>query len=71
MTWEEFVAEERGTLLGGGEPAQGYIGLRERTEGDPAAGQSVKSILKTVDDPTCRRWLWPCERLFQRTDTPC
>jgi hypothetical protein len=70
LTWERFVAEDLGPLLGGAEEAARYLGLLATLNGEHglmSAAAEAREIAARQVGEVYRRWIWLQNRLYQRS----
>jgi hypothetical protein len=69
LTWEQFVADDLGPLLGGAEAAERYLALldipAEASALSRAAAQA-RGMANTQTGEAYRRWVWLQNRLHQK-----
>lgn len=69
LTWERFVADDLGPLLGGPEPAERYLALLV-VPGEAGAlaraADQAREIARTQVGEAYRRWVWLQNRLHQK-----
>jgi len=63
LSWDSFVSEHLGPLLGGAELAAEFISLLEADGFSCAALDRAKDALKHAEEPAYGRWLWLVQRL--------
>jgi hypothetical protein len=63
LTWEAFVRDHLGPLLGGADLAQEFVELLEARPHTDAHLKKARTILASAGDPAYRRWLWMVDRL--------
>ena len=66
LSWEGFVSEHLGPLLGGPELATEFVYLLEAEGSACGALARAKDALKRVDEPAYGRWLWLVQQLRNR-----
>jgi hypothetical protein len=69
LTWEKFVADDLGPLLGGVEAAQRYLDLLAVSADTPAltrAAAEARQIGAAQSGEAYRRWVWLQNRLYQK-----
>jgi hypothetical protein len=69
LTWEQFVADDLGPLLGGAEAADRYLALLD-TPADASsltrAAAEARDIASAQGGEAYRRWVWLQNRLHQK-----
>ena len=63
LSWDSFVSDHLGALLGGPKLAAEFVGLLEAEGSACAAVDKAKDALKQVGEPAYGRWLWLVQRL--------
>jgi hypothetical protein len=69
LTWDRFVADELGPLLGGPEAAERYLALLEVPDDAGVlsrAADEAREMAATQVGEAYRRWVWLQNRLFQK-----
>ncbi|MBI1878844.1 MAG: hypothetical protein HYR94_11600 [Chloroflexi bacterium] len=69
LTWEKFVADDLGPLLGGAEAADRYLELLAVPADTPAltcAAAEARDIATAQTGEAYRRWVWLQNRLYQK-----
>lgn len=69
LTWEKFVADDLGPLLGGAEAAARYLELLVVPADSPAltrATAEAREIAAAQSGEAYRRWVWLQNRLYQK-----
>jgi hypothetical protein len=69
LTWEKFVADDLGPLLGGAEAATRYLELLVVSTDAPAltrATAEARDIAAAQSGEAYRRWVWLQNRLYQK-----
>jgi len=69
LTWERFVADDLGPLLGGPEAAERYLALLlvpSQASALAQAAEEAREIARAQVDEAYRRWVWLQNRLHQK-----
>lgn len=69
LTWDRFVSEDLGPMLGGSEPAQHYLDLVLTPDEEPALNRALgeaRELATTQSGEPYRRWIWLQNRLYQK-----
>jgi hypothetical protein len=65
LTWEAFVRDHLGPLLGGADLAQEFVELLEARPHTDAHLKKARTILASAGEPAYRRWLWMVDHLYK------